>query len=103
MRLANVRGNVSWTVHQLQDLWWEVRSPYFADAVRMSIGYEQIVGTRFAAARVWASQVAWLLRALYCAFADHDKEDFSHAGPDSGNVRIGCRRCGKVLVDHWLY
>lgn len=43
-----------------------------------------------------------VLLAMRCGFTDHDWIDNSTAGPDSGDMDMYCRRCGKTF-HHQLY
>ena len=40
--------------------------------------------------------------SLKCKWKGHDWEDNSHAGPDSGNISMDCKRCGYSFTT-WLY
>lgn len=102
MNLAETRGNVVWTVHQLQDLWKGIR----LEDIRMDVGH-MVVSEGIPVWKAWPlslwGQVIWMARSLRCCFTDHDIVDMSYSNPESGNVCIVCKRCGKTLIDQYLY
>lgn len=46
--------------------------------------------------------IRWLVAMARCHFGDHQYEDNSSAGPESGNMDMFCSRCG-YCFNHTLY
>ena len=45
----------------------------------------------------------WVGKVAICAIKGHDLEDSGYGSPESGCIRMGCRRCGYSYPTHWLY
>ena len=77
--------------------------------MRMDYDYARACGEGFERTRIGAALGAigcypkmWF-KALVCLAAGHDKHDFGSAGPESGDIDVRCRRCGRVFARTTLY
>jgi hypothetical protein len=72
---------------------WRVQSEYM-DSHGWGADGEKNPVRRFQHLRFWLYYLGVIALRLRCALTDHDWEDCSTAGPDSGDMDHCCKRCG---------
>lgn len=64
--------------------------------------HNELEGLSWPLARSAWGSFAWAVKALYCVLTEHAWVDCSHAGPESGDMDVECRRCN-LHFHHQLY